>query len=133
MIPIKPKTNPVNPKPSILSIFINRPITEENNGIAPTKIAVKAVPIRGTASDNPINCTETEVKPNTAKCFTPIEKSSFFLMISAIRTTLPLAIKDLTLIAAAQSNASTTLSSNRKEIPQKIESIENLVVISAFI
>jgi hypothetical protein len=54
-------------------------------------------------------------------------------MISAIRTTLPLAIKDLTLIAAAQSNASTILSSNRKEIPQRSESIENLVVISAFI
>jgi hypothetical protein len=54
-------------------------------------------------------------------------------MISAIRTTLPLAIKDLTLIAAAQSNASTTLSNSRNEIPQSSESIENFVVISAFI
>jgi hypothetical protein len=133
MIPIKPKTNPVKPKPSILSIFINRPITEENNGIAPTKIAVKAVPILGTARDNPINCNETDVKPKTAKCFTPIEKSSFLLMINASKTTLPLAIKALTLIAAAQSNASTTLSSSRNEIPQRSESIENFVVISAFI
>jgi hypothetical protein len=133
MIPIKPRINPVKPKPSILSIFINRPITEENNGIAPTKIAVNAVPIRGTARDNPISCKETDVNPNTAKCFTPIEKSSFFLIIRASKTTLPLAMKALTLIAAAQSNASTTLRSSRNEIPQTRERIENLVEISAFI
>ena len=133
MIPIKPRTKPAKPKRSILSIFINRPMTEENNGIAPTKIAVKAVPIRGTASDNPISCIETEVKPNTAKCFIPIEKSNLLLMINASRATLTLAIKDLTLIAAAQSKASTTLSSNKNETPQRSESIENLVVISAFI
>jgi hypothetical protein len=114
-------------------MFISRPITDENKGIAPTNIAVNAVPILGTASDNPISCIETDVKPSIAKCFTPIEKSSFFLIIRAIRTTLPLAIKDLTLIAAAQSNASTTLRSSKNETPQSRESIANLVEISAFI
>jgi hypothetical protein len=62
-----------------------------------------------------------------------MEKSNFLLIINASRATLPLAIKDLTLIAAAQSKASTTLSSNKKETPQRSERIENLVVISAFI
>ena len=55
MIPIKPRNKPINPKRLIFSIFINLPITEENNGMAPTNIAVKAVPILGTATDKPIN------------------------------------------------------------------------------
>ena len=66
-----------------------------------------------------------------AKCFIPIEKSSFLLIIRASKTTLPLAINDLTLIAAAQSKASTTLRRSKKELPQRTERIENLVEISA--
>jgi hypothetical protein len=65
----------------MFSIFINLPITEENNGMAPTNIAVKAVPILGTATDKPINWIDTEVTPSIAKCFAPIEKSNFFLII----------------------------------------------------
>ena len=68
-----------------------------------------------------------------AKCFTPIEKSNFFLIIAASSKTLPLAIKARTEIAAAQSKASTTLSSNRNETPQSRARIVNLVEISAFI
>jgi hypothetical protein len=53
-------------------------------------------------------------------------------MIIANKATLPLAINERTLIAAAQSKASTTLSSNKNETPQRRESIANLVEISAF-
>lgn len=133
IIPIKPRNKPINPKRSIFSIFINLPITEENNGIAPTNIAVKAVPILGTATDKPINWIDTEVTPSIAKCLAPIEKSNFFLIIKPSKNTQPLAMNALTEIAAAQSNACTTRSSNKKDTPQSMERMENFVAISAFI
>ena len=55
IIPTKPNTRPINPTLSISSIFISLPITDEKSGMAPTKIAVNAVPILGTAIDKPIS------------------------------------------------------------------------------
>ena len=71
--------------------------------------------------------------PRIAKCLMPIEKSNFLRIRTAKRYKQPLAIKALTEIAAAQSKASTTLSSNRNEKPQIKDRSANLVEISAFI
>jgi hypothetical protein len=62
-----------------------------------------------------------------------MEKSNFRRIKIARRYRQPLAINALTEIAAAQSKASTTLSSSRKEKPQIKERSVNLVEISAFI
>lgn len=63
----------------------------------------------------------------------PIEKSNFLRNKRASKYRQPLAINALTDIAAAQSNASTTLSSNKKENPQIKARSVNLVEISALI
>ena len=54
-MPKNPRTNPKYPIHVNFSIRSSRPIIAEYKGMAPTKIAVIAVPIRGTAKDNPIS------------------------------------------------------------------------------
>ena len=129
-MPRKPIINPTKPSLVIVSIFIIFPIRAENNGIAPTIIAVRAVPILGMAMENPINCKHTVVAPTTANGLIPIEKSNLRLVSNAISSSTELAINDLIQTAPTQPKPSTTRSTNKNDNPQRILRTENFASTS---
>jgi hypothetical protein len=99
------------------------PITIENSGIVPTKMAAMAVPIRGVANDMPISWPATVVAPTTANGSRPALKSSLRFRAAPIAISSDPAMSARNVTAPTQPNAWTTLSSTANETPQTTESI----------
>ena len=64
-MPAKPSSRPIRPLRVIRSSPQTCPMSIENSGIVPTKIAAIAVPIRGVARFRPMSCPATVVAPIT--------------------------------------------------------------------
>ena len=95
--PEKPITRPVRPPAVIRSIPQSCPITIEKRGMAATKMAAIAVPIRGVATESPTSCPATVVAPTAASGRHPPKASRRRVTTaSTVRTTLAVSARKAT-------------------------------------
>jgi hypothetical protein len=93
------------------------PTTIENNGIASTKIAVMAVPMKGAATERPTSWPATVVAP-TATNGPGRPKTSRRRVATAMTVRTAAAVRARKVTAPTHPNASTTLRTSTNEEPQ---------------